>query len=485
MKKYRKYRDLIAGLIAGIVLTACIPVVFAGSDTLSQVIPFSRDSLWLLKQARVIIESYQVDASKNDVPENEMVYGAMRGMFKAWKDPYTRFLDPQQLEEEKQSFEGSFGGVGITIASRDGKTLVMSPIEGTPGDKAGLRPQDEIVRINDDIVIGWTLDKVVKQLRGDAGTSVSLGIRREGVNYLLDFDIVRDNIKIETVSHEMLPNKIGYIRLRQFIRTSAADVGKAVTDLKSRGAEGLILDLRNNGGGLIDAARDICDLFIDGGLVVSTKGRVKSSDEEYYVNEGVLSDLPMVLLINEGSASASEIVSGAMRDRNNTLLIGAKSFGKGSVQVLFNLSDGSGMFVTTARYYTPAGVKIDHVGLVPDIKVESVWKQPEKKKDNSVKKEISGAETDTTKIEKAESDSDSSLKKKKSVLDHNDPQLEKARETVKSLIEGVPASELKDPPEKEKKSEAEIVAEMIEQGKVDKVAPEKDAEKDLAERDSK
>jgi carboxyl-terminal processing protease len=440
MRYFKKFRDIFLGILIGSIAVTLIPVVYASKGDISQVAPFTTDSLWLLKQARVIVEAYQVDAASNDVSESEMVHGAMRGMLGAWKDPYTRFLDPEQLEDEKTSLEGSFGGLGINIASRDGKILIINPIEGTPADKAGLRPMDEIVRVNDDIVIGWELDKVVKLLRGDPGTSVTVGIRRINESKLLDFKITRDTIKIDTVHSEMLKDNVGYIRLRQFIKTSAADVGKAVIDLKNKKAKGLILDLRNNGGGLLDAACDICDLFIDGGLIVSTKGRVDSANEEYYAHEGVLTDLPLVVLINEGSASASEIVSGALRDRNNTLLIGAKSFGKGSVQVLFNLSDGSGMFVTTARYFTPNGVRIDHVGLTPDIYVKSVW-------NDDIADNTETASTDVKlKSENISVDKDknNSTSDKKDLLSW-DLQLKRAHQTVLRLVAGELPENLKDP----------------------------------------
>ena len=437
MNKLKKFRDIFFGLLVGVLLTSVISAVHAGKGDFFQVAPFSVDSLWLLKQARVIVEAYQVDAASNDIEESKMVHGAMRGMLSAWKDPYTRFLDPEQLEEEKTSLEGSFGGLGINIASRDGKILIINPIEGTPADKAGLRPMDEIVRVNNDIVIGWELDKVVKQLRGDPGTEVTIGIRRQNETKLLDFKIVRAIIKIETVNSKMLDNKIGYIRLRQFIKTSAPDVGKAVIKLKNEDARGLILDLRNNGGGLLDSARDICDLFIDGGLVVSTKGRVESANEEFFVHEGTLTKLPLVVLINEGSASASEIVSGALRDRNGTLLIGAKSFGKGSVQVLFNLSDGSGMFVTTARYFTPNGVMIDHVGLSPDIYVKSVWSDEELEAAPAPQTKKKQADEKSSKNKAVSADAE---RKKR-----RDPQLEKAQEIVLRLIAGAKPESLRDP----------------------------------------
>lgn len=455
----KKFRDILIGVLIGLVIATSITVVYASSKSeLAQVMPFSIDSLWLLKQARVIIEAYQVDAGKNDVSESEMVHGAMRGMIGAWNDPYTRFLDAQQLEEEKAELEGSFGGLGINIASRDGKILVISPIEGTPADRAGLRPMDEIVKVDDDIIIGWELNKVVKRLRGDKGTEVTVGIRRAGESKILDFKIVRDIIKIETVSSKMLENDVGYIRLRQFIKTSAADVGQAVIDLKNKNAKGLILDLRNNGGGLLDAACKICDLFIDGGIVVSTKGRVDSADEEYYANEGVLTKLPLVVLINEGSASASEIVSGALRDRNDTLLIGAKSFGKGSVQVLFNLSDGSGMFVTTARYFTPSGICIDHVGLTPDINVKSVWsyEELEEKLEGETDKKPQEANSGKSDEKPSEKDSPANGQKEQK---RQDPQLDKAKEVMVRLIAGEKPEALRDPKPEKKDDEVVPLAE--------------------------
>ncbi len=473
MKIFKKYRGVLLGIFAGFALAAGIPALRAGVADLSQVAPFTNDSLWLLKQARVIVESYQVDANLNDVPESEMVHGALRGLLSAWNDPYTRFLDPEQLADERESFEGSFGGLGITIAARDGKILVISPIEGTPADKAGLRPMDEIVRIDEEVVIGWDLDRVVKLLRGDPGTEVTVGIRRSEAAKLLDFKITRDTIKIETVRSEMFEDNIGYIRLRQFIKTSAPDVGRAVIDLKNKNAKGLILDLRNNGGGLLDTACDICDLFIDGGLIVSTKGRTETSNEEFYANEGVLTNLPLVVLINEGSASASEIVAGALRDRNGTLLIGAKSFGKGSVQVLFNLSDGSGIFVTTARYFTPSGVRIDHVGLSPDILVKSAWEEDDLTDENLAEKtegtnpsplHRSSDASDAQNRGKFENAGESETTEQKSEKS-KDPQLDRAREIVLRLAAGEKAEELRDPtPKDETAAEAENTAQPPSQG---------------------
>lgn len=379
MKKVKKYRDLLIGLCVGFALALWLPKVVADTLPLSQIVPFSSNDLMLLKQARLIIEAYQVDAEEKKVPEETIVYGAMKGMISAWEDPYTRFVTPKELEEEQIAFQGKYGGLGITIGQRDGQTLVISPIEDTPADRAGLKPMDQIVKVDDEIVLGWEMERIVKLLRGEAGDPVTVWVRREGEPDLLEFPMVREIIELKSVRFEVLDQDIGYIRLSQFIVPSAPEVGNAVIELKNRGVKGLILDLRNNGGGLLESAVDICDLFIDGGLLVYTQGRVPKANDKISAQEGVLTDLPLVVLINEGSASASEIVAGATRDRHRAILVGQKSFGKGSVQTLFNLPDGSAIYVTIARYYIPSGVTIDNVGLEPDIAVEGEWsREPEK-----------------------------------------------------------------------------------------------------------
>ena len=312
----------------------------------------------------------QVDAESSDVGEDKLLYGAVKGMVEAWNDPYTRFIDPVQLKEEEIEMEGEYGGLGIYIGQRDGKTLVISPIEDTPADHAGLKPQDQIVKIGEEIILGWDSQKVVKRLRGKPGTVVTIWIRREGADELLKFDLTRENIKLKSVRYEMMDKDLGYIRITQFKQKTSQEVRDGVTALLRDGAKGFILDLRNNGGGLLGSAVEICDMFLDGGLVVGMKGRVEKANDEIYANPGTLTDLPMVVLINEGSASASEIVAGALTDRKRALSLGKKSFGKGSVQTLFNLTDGSGLYVTIARYHTPSGKVIDHVGLSPDISVE-------------------------------------------------------------------------------------------------------------------
>jgi carboxyl-terminal processing protease len=256
------------------------------------------------------------------------------------------------------------------VGQRDGMVLVISPIEDTPADRAGLKPQDQIVKVNDEVVIGWDTHDVVKRLRGKPGSEITISVRREGEDKLLDYTLVREIIKLRSVRFEMLPEKTGYVRITQFKQDTARDVRTALKDLKKDGARGVVLDLRNNGGGLLNSAVEVADLFLEEGLVVSMKGRVERANDRLYSNSETCWDLPMTVLINEGSASASEIVAGALKDRDRATVVGMKSFGKGSVQSLFNLPDGSGVYVTIARYHTPAGTVIDHVGLEPHVEVE-------------------------------------------------------------------------------------------------------------------
>lgn len=381
----RKFRDLLVGVLIGAgVVTGIVAAQAGGLKDIDRVAPFNLDSLWLMKQARAIIEAYQVDAHSDDVTEKDLLYGAVDGMVSAWGDPYTRFVDPERLEQEQTDLKGKYGGLGIYIGERDGAILVISPIEGTPAEKADLKPQDQIIKIGDEVVIGWDLHKIVDNLRGEPGTPVTVWIRREGEEDLLKKDMIREEIKLESVRFEMLSEDVGYVRLSQFKDTSPADVGKAIIDLKEQGATGFILDLRNNGGGLLNSAVEISDMFLDGGLVVGTKGRVDRANEELFATPGTLTDLPLVVLINEGSASASEIVAGAVRDRDRALLVGKKSFGKGSVQTLFNLMDGSALYVTIARYHTPNGTVIDHLGISPDLDVKGDWSR-DKDKDVQLK----------------------------------------------------------------------------------------------------
>ncbi|MDR1741793.1 MAG: S41 family peptidase [Synergistaceae bacterium] len=333
--------------------------------------PFSARSLWLVRQARSIVETYQVDAESEPVSEETLVHGAIQGMVSSWKDPYTRFVAPDQLKEEEIEMEGQYGGIGMYIGEREGKIVVISPIEDTPADRAGLKPMDQIVKVGDEVAIGWDSHEVVRRLRGKPGTSATVWVRREGESELLKFDLTREVIKIKSVRYEMLSDDVGYLRITQFKQRTDTEARAALESLISDDAKAIILDLRNNGGGLMNVCVNVSSMFLNGGPVVDTRGRVERFNEDYDADpEKFLTDMPMVVLINEGSASASEIVAGALADRGRAITVGKKSFGKGSVQTLFNLTDGSGVYVTIARYHTPSGKVIDRVGLTPSIEVD-------------------------------------------------------------------------------------------------------------------
>ncbi|MCR4819110.1 MAG: S41 family peptidase [Fretibacterium sp.] len=341
-----------------------------------RVSPFSVRSLWLMRQARYIIESYQVDAETKPASEEDLVHGAVKGMVEAWKDPYTRFVTPPQLRDEEIEMEGRYGGLGMYVGDRDGQILIISPMEDSPAERAGLKPKDQIVKVDDEVVIGWNSERVVQRLRGEPDTKVSIWVRREGEDELLSFDVTREIIKLKSVRYQMLSDDIGYLKLTQFKQKTDDEARNAVSDMMRQGAKAMVLDLRNNGGGLLDASVKIVSMFVKDGLVVETRGRAERANEKYFVDPALhLTDMPMTVLINGGSASASEIVAGALLDRGRAVLVGEKSFGKGSVQTLFPLTDGSGLYVTIARYYTPSGRVIDHVGLDPTIEVKG---EPEK-----------------------------------------------------------------------------------------------------------
>ena len=343
---------------------------FSEAD-INRISPFNVRSLWLLRQVRYIIESYQVDADKKPATDDDLLHGAAKGMVEAWKDPYTRFVTPQQLKDDEIELEGKYGGLGMYIGDRDGQILVISPMEDSPAERAGLKPKDQIVKVDNEVVIGWTSDRVVQKLRGEPDTKVTVWVRREGEDELLSFEITREIIKLHSVRYEMLSDDIGYLKLTQFKQNTADETRNAVRDMIRQGMRALILDLRNNGGGLLDASVKISSIFLRDGLIVETKGRSERSNERYMANKNYyLTNMPMIVMINGGSASASEIVAGALNDRRRAKLLGEKSFGKGSVQTLFPLTDGSGVYVTIARYYTPSGKVIDHVGLSPDIEVK-------------------------------------------------------------------------------------------------------------------
>ncbi|WP_422447246.1 S41 family peptidase [Thermoanaerobacterium sp. DL9XJH110] len=306
-----------------------------------------------------------------EVDTAALVQGAVKGMVQSLGDPYSVFMGPDEFQDFLISVKGSFEGVGISLGvdKKTGAIMVVSPIEGTPAQKAGILPKDRIVRVNDTDLRGKSVDEAVKLLRGKKGTRVTVYIERPGFKDLLKFELVRDSIRMKTVKEEMLGQNIGYVRITSFDSYTADEFREALASLKKRGVKGMILDLRNNPGGSLYESVKVADMILGKGLVVYTEDRYNNRLEEYYSDEQRLT-IPLVVLVNENSASASEIVAGAIQDFKAGVLVGTRTFGKGSVQELQPLEDGSGLKLTIARYYIPSGRSIDGVGIEPNVKVE-------------------------------------------------------------------------------------------------------------------
>ncbi len=327
----------------------------------------------LYKQLELFSDALSiVQADYVESPEAKpLIYGALKGML-ATLDPYSQFLDPDSYNELKIETEGQFGGLGIEITIKDDLLTIITPIDDTPAYKAGLKSGDRIVKIDGEITRGITLLEAVKKLRGKPGTTVALMILREGDNELKDISVTRDIIKIQSVREaRILEDHIGYLRLSDFRENTPHDLEEALAKLKADHMDSLVMDLRNNPGGLLDVSVSAVELFLDRQqLIVSTKGRLRSQNLEFRSKRtGMVNDLPLVVLVNEGSASASEIFAGAIQDYHRGVIMGTKSHGKASVQTIFPLKDGSALRLTTSKYYTPAGRMIHGQGIMPDVVV--------------------------------------------------------------------------------------------------------------------
>ena len=314
------------------------------------------------------------------VPSKDIIYGALKGMLSAL-DPYSQFMDPDTFKELQVETEGEFGGLGIEITIRDNLLTIITPLDDTPADKAGLQAQDRIVKIENKITKDMTLTEAVKLLRGKPGTDVKLTIMRESEESFKEITVTRDIIKIKAVRKaELLKDNIGYIKLTDFSEKTKSDLDLALEKLAKEGMDSLILDLRNNPGGLlISSVETVSEFLPTGKLIVYTKGREKNQNIEYRATgKTKFKDIPLIVLINGGSASASEIVAGAIQDHKRGIILGTKSFGKGSVQTVIPMRDGSALRLTTAKYYTPLGRTINEKGIIPDISIKA--ELPRKKK---------------------------------------------------------------------------------------------------------
>ena len=317
----------------------------------------------------------------------QLIYGALKGML-ATLDPYSQFLDPDMYNELKVETEGEFGGLGIEITIKDDLLTIISPLDDTPAYKAGLQAGDRIVKIDGELTREITLIEAVKKLRGKAGTKVTLTILRERESELKDVVLERAVIKIESVREaRLLEDHIGYVRLSDFREKTTDDLEAAIKRMKDEAMESLVLDLRNNPGGLLDVAVSVSELFLDRHqLIVSTKGRLRNQNMEFRARlDGLINHAPLVVLINEGSASASEIVAGAIQDHHRGIILGTKSHGKGSVQTIFPLKDGSALRLTTSKWFTPEGRPIHEKGISPDVEVP--FERPPEEKESAKKEE--------------------------------------------------------------------------------------------------
>ena len=305
-----------------------------------------------------------------DINQSESMDSAINGLLQSL-DPYSAYLSPENFEEMQTETSGEFGGLGIEVSMEAGVVKVITPLDDTPASRAGLKAGDYIVKINDTQVQGKTLTEAVEIMRGPVGSDIELTVRRRGVKKALTFTLTREIIEIQSVKSDLLDKNIGYLRLTSFNENSATQIKKRINDLdKNKKLKGYILDLRNNPGGLLSQAIKITDYFLDNGEIVSTKSRKASENRKWFARDGDLTGgKPLIVLINYGSASASEIVAGALKDHKRAIILGENSYGKGSVQSIIPLRNEGAIRLTIAKYYLPSGTSISEVGVTPDIEI--------------------------------------------------------------------------------------------------------------------
>ncbi|MDT8311564.1 MAG: S41 family peptidase [Methylophaga sp.] len=309
------------------------------------------------------------------VKDQELIENAIRGMLSGL-DPHSSYLDLEGFKALREGTSGEFGGLGIEVSMEDGFVKVVAPIDDTPAAEAGVQAGDLIIRLDDKPVKGMSLNDAVDIMRGEPGSKIKLTIIREGEDKPLTLELTRAIIKVKSVKYEMLEPGYGYLRISTFQSPTGQSVRDAISDMKKENdgkLKGLVLDLRNNPGGVLDAAVEVSDAFIDKGLIVYTEGRIEDADQKFHAKPGdMLNGAPIIVLVNVGSASASEIVAGALQDHQRAVIIGSKTFGKGSVQTVMPLTNDTAVKMTTARYYTPNGRSIQADGIVPDIAIEGI-----------------------------------------------------------------------------------------------------------------
>ena len=431
MSQWKKIGKFKIGLMIFAVFLAGILMGSSHFQKVSALSDNTYEGMKVFSDVLHIIEKDYVEETKS----KDLIYGAVKGMLETL-DPHSAFMPPNMFKEMQEETKGRFEGLGIEITIKDSILTVVSPIEETPAHKVGILAGDQILKIDGESTKNFTLMDSVKRMRGPKGTKVTLTIMREGFTKPREFTLVRDVIPVRSVRHELLEKNYGYIRLSQFQEKTDSEFEKAMKALEeeSKGTlKGLVLDLRNNPGGLLDQAVKIADRFIESGVIVSIKGRKEEEKKEWFAHPGgTVTQYPLVVLVNSGSASGAEIVAGAIQDHGRGILVGTQTFGKASVQTIIPLKDGSGLRLTTARYYTPNGRSIQAKGIVPDIIVKPL--RPEEEKEvvapkHPVEKDLErhldtekGAPKEKEKPKKEE------VKEKKPV----DHQLERALELLKS-----------------------------------------------------
>lgn len=366
-----------------------------------------------------------------EVTDKKLIESAINGMLTSL-DPHSSYLDEDSFNYMSEQTKGKFGGLGIEVTMENGLVKVVSPIDDTPAAKAGMKAGDYITNIDDETVVGLSLNEAVSKLRGKIGTKVKLSIRRVN-SKPIELTITRQEIKIQSVKSEVKDDAISYIRISSFSEDIDDDISKAIEKAKKQLKEkllGIVIDVRNNPGGLLDQAVDVSDLFLEKGEIVSTRSRNEADTVKFMATEGdIAKGLPIVVMINEGSASASEILAGALQDHRRAIILGQKSFGKGSVQTVIPLRDFGAMRITTARYYTPSGRSIQAKGIEPDIEVK-----PAKVEElESYALNISEAELNNALKNDSESETSKSKKDEKKKQDLEDYQLIRALDLVKAL----------------------------------------------------
>lgn len=356
----------LATAFAASALISLLPISTAYSEISDQKRTETYQQLEILANVLTIVQENYIE----DLDPETSIEGAINGMLSSL-DPHSSYLTPEDFRELQDQTQGTFSGIGIEVTIKDGALTIISPIEGSPGDAAGLKANDLIMKIDGVHTSELTSEQAIKKLRGKKGSKITISIFREGWNELHDIEIVRDLISLQSVKGYFITPGLAYTRISNFQSHTTKDFKKKLISLeKEAPLHGLILDLRNNPGGLLNQAVAISDLFLDEGLIVYTKGRSQEQNMTFNATDTDANyDFPIIILVNEGTASASEIVSGALQDHKRAIIVGTRSFGKGSVQTIIPLNGGNGIKLTTAKYYTPSGRSIQEKGIAPDVEV--------------------------------------------------------------------------------------------------------------------